>query len=193
MPIPFQTGGLLHTNMPEWLSGVVLSRFARHIGTMTVSEHHHELPQGGDLSSAAAEVMKAHGEQWTEMRAAVFGALCELKKPASAYTVAELVSKKLGRRVAANSMYRILDLFVSQNIALRIESCNAFVPNTHPGCVHDCIFLICDACGSVAHLDEDSVGLSVRTIAAAQGFAPARPLIEVHGRCISCLEPVQSA
>lgn len=154
---------------------------------MTVSEHHHALPQGGDLSSAAAEVMKAHGEQWTEMRAAVFGALCELKTPSSAYDVAELVSQKLGRRVAANSVYRILDLFVAQNIALRIESCNAYVPNAHPGCMHDCIFLICDACGSVEHLDEDSVGQSVRSIASGQGFAPMRPLIEVHGRCGTCL------
>ena len=124
------------------------------------------------------------------MRAAVFAALCELHPPSSAYDVAEQVGQKLGRRVAANSIYRILDLFVAHNIALRIESCNAYVANAHPGCMHDCIFLICDACGSVVHLDEDSVGQSVRAIASGQGFAPTRPLIEVHGRCGICLNAI---
>ena len=155
---------------------------------MAVTEHHHEHSAGSQLAAAAAEVMKGHGEQWTDMRAAVFDALCELSKPSSAYDVADLVSRKLDRRVAANSIYRILDLFVAQNIALRIESCNAYIPNAHPGCVHDCIFLICDGCGSVVHLDKDSVGQSVRNYAMAEGFAPLRPLIEVHGRCKACLK-----
>lgn len=166
---------------------VVFAQLAGHVVSMAASTHNHDLPRASDLVAAAAEVMKARGEQWTEMRASVFEALCELNAPSSAYAVAERVSRKLGRRVAANSVYRILDLFVAQTIALRIESCNAYVPNAHPGFFHDCIFLICDDCGSVAHLDEDSVGQSVRAIASGRGFAPVRPLIEVHGRCETCL------
>ena len=65
-------------------------------------------------------------------------------KPASAYDIAEAVSKARGKRVAANSVYRILDLFVGTNLARRVESANAYVANAHPGCLHDCIFLICD-------------------------------------------------
>jgi Fur family zinc uptake transcriptional regulator len=39
-----------------------------------------------------------------------------------------------GKRVAANSVYRILDLFVRTNLANRVESANAYLANTHPGC-----------------------------------------------------------
>ena len=65
------------------------------------------------------------------------------------------VSAPRGKRVAANSVYRILDLFVRTNLARRVESANAYVANSHPGCRHDCIFLICDCCGRAVHLDDD--------------------------------------
>jgi Fur family zinc uptake transcriptional regulator len=52
-------------------------------------------------------------------------------------------------------VYRILDLFVGANLASRVESANAYVANEHPGCLHDCIFLICDNCGQTTHLDDD--------------------------------------
>jgi Fur family zinc uptake transcriptional regulator len=91
-----------------------------------------------------------------------------------------------GRRVAANSVYRILDLFVGANLARRVESANAYVANQHPDCLHDCIFLICDACGQATHLDDDNLSGGVRAAAAKAGFAAKRPVIEVHGRCGTC-------
>ena len=63
------------------------------------------------------------------MRASVFEALASFDRPASAYDIAEAVSKTQGRRVAANSVYRILDLFVGANLARRVESANAYVAN----------------------------------------------------------------
>lgn len=41
------------------------------------------------------------------MRASVFEALAGFEKPASAYDIADAMSKAQGRRVAANSVYRI--------------------------------------------------------------------------------------
>ena len=82
-----------------------------------------------------------------------------------------------GKRVAANSVYRILDLFVTNNIAMRVESANAYVANDHPDCLHDCIFLICDQFGQTTHLDDDSLSGGVRAAAQKAGFAPERPVI----------------
>ena len=130
--------------------------------------------------------MERHGEQWTQMRAAIFDALASFDQPASAYDIADKVSTVQGRRVAANSVYRILDLFVSANLARRVESANAYVANEHPDCLHDCIFLICDQCGQTTHLDDDSLSGGVRAAAAKAGFAPERPVIEVRGRCGDC-------
>lgn len=145
--------------------------------------HHHE---GDDLVTAAQAALERAGEQWTGMRQSVFQALTGFEKPASAYDIAEEVSKRQGRRVAANSVYRILDLFVGANLVRRVESANAYVANEHPDCLHDCIFLVCDACGQTTHLDDDSVASNVRSAASKAGFAPERPVIEVHGRCADC-------
>lgn len=154
---------------------------------MSHAHHHHE-PQGADLAHAAQATLESAGEQWTAMRASVFGALAGFDKPASAYDIAEAVSKAEGRRVAANSVYRILDLFVGTNLVRKVESANAYVANAHPGCLHDCIFLVCDSCGQTTHLDDDRLTSGVRDAASAAGFVPVRPVIEVRGRCAACGE-----
>jgi len=151
--------------------------------------HRHQLHEGESLKEAARERLTREGEQWTGMRAAVFDALASFDKPASAYDVAEQVSKNEGRRIAANSVYRILDLFVGANLARRVESANAYIANQHPGCLHDCIFLICDTCGQAVHIDDDKLTSGVREAAKTAGFSAPRPVIEVRGTCGDCGEP----
>ena len=150
--------------------------------------HHHDSHEGASLKVAAQETMERSGEQWTQMREAVFEALASFDKPASAYDIADKVSTAEGRRVAANSVYRILDLFVGANLARRVESANAYVANDHPDCLHDCIFLICDTCGNTTHLDDDKLSGGVRDAAKQAGFSPDRPVIEVRGTCSDCKE-----
>jgi Fur family zinc uptake transcriptional regulator len=151
-----------------------------------MAKHHHHDHGGEDLKSAARDRLTTSGEQWTGMREAVFDALAGFDRPASAYDIAEAVSKAQERRVAANSVYRILDLFVGANLARRVESANAYVANNHPECLHDCIFLICDTCGQAKHIDDDSISQGVRKAAEKSGFAPTRPVIEVRGTCEDC-------
>ena len=148
--------------------------------------HVHHSHSGQDLVEAAKATMERSGEQWTQMRSAVFDALASFDKPASAYDIADKVSREQGRRVAANSVYRILDLFVGANLARRVESANAYIANQHPACLHDCIFLICDNCGQAVHIDDDSITGGVRKAAKSAGFSGARPVIEVRGTCGDC-------
>ncbi|MEM8826384.1 MAG: transcriptional repressor [Pseudomonadota bacterium] len=141
---------------------------------------------GDELTAAAAATLTRAGEKWTDMRAAVFGALADVKGPASAYDVAEAVSKAKGRRVAPNSVYRILDLFVANNVAKRVETKNAYIANAHPDCVHDCIFLICDDCGAITHIDDDALAGDMRARAEGTGFRPDKPVMEIRGTCERC-------
>ncbi|MEO7563671.1 MAG: transcriptional repressor [Sphingomicrobium sp.] len=151
-------------------------------------QHDHQLHEGDSLRDAARDRLTRQGEQWTGMREAVFEALAGFDKPASAYDIAEAVSQSQERRVAANSVYRILDLFVGANLARRVESANAYVANAHPDCLHDCIFLICDSCGQAVHIDDDRLTGGVRDAAKDAGFTKARPVIEVRGTCGDCDE-----
>lgn len=150
--------------------------------------HEHHIHEGESLASAAQRAFERAGEQWTPMRAEIFAALSAAERPASAYDLAESVSRSTGRRVAANSVYRILDVFVSKNLASRVESANAYIVNAHPDCQHDCIFLVCDACGRVSHVDDDSLSGAVRRSAEKAGFSQLRPVIEVRGCCADCAD-----
>jgi len=150
--------------------------------------HDHRIHEGESLADAAQRVLERAGEQWTPMRAEIFSALSTAEKPASAYDLAEAVSRTTGRRVAANSVYRILDIFVGANLARRVESANAYIVNAHPDCEHDCIFLVCDACGRASHVDDDALSNAVRASAERAGFSRLRPVIEVRGCCAECSE-----
>ena len=158
---------------------------------MSAAHHHHE-HSGAGLVSAAHDALVAAGEQWTDMRADVFAALAAQHRPASAYDVAEGLSATLGRRVAANTVYRILDLFVRTNLARRVESANAYIANPHPGCRHDCIFLICDSCGIAVHGDDDALTGALIGTARKAGFADVRPVIELRGTCARCSGEAES-
>lgn len=148
--------------------------------------HRHHEHSGEKLIEEAESVLTAAGEQWTAMRADVFEALAAQERPASAYDIAETVGKRRGKRVAANSVYRILDLFVRTNLANRVESANAYLANTHPGCRHDCIFLICDDCGQATHVDDDRLTGALRDAGRDAGFADVRPVVELRGICAEC-------
>ncbi len=151
-----------------------------------MATHAHHEHSGNALVAEAESVLTDAGEQWTEMRADVFAALAECEKPASAYDLAEAVSALRGKRVAPNSVYRILDLFVRTNLARRVESANAYIANSHPGCQHDCIFLICDVCGQATHIDDDKLTGSLIAAARTAGFADIKPVVEIRGTCSDC-------
>jgi Fur family transcriptional regulator, zinc uptake regulator len=146
-----------------------------------------------DRQQAARRAFEAAGEQWTAMRATVFQVLLETAGPMGAYDVADKVSRNLDKRIAPNTVYRILDLFVAHNLVSRIESKNAFMASAHPEHADDCIFLVCGVCGKTTHIDDSAIATQVRAVASATGFLPERPVIEVQGRCSSCTEPAHAA
>ena len=148
--------------------------------------HKHHEHSGDKLVEEAETVLTGAGEQWTAMRADVFEALAAQDRPASAYDIAEAVGNRRGKRVAANSVYRILDLFVRTNLANRVESANAYLANTHPGCRHDCIFLICDDCGQATHIDDVKLTGALREAGREAGYADVRPVVELRGICEEC-------
>ncbi len=165
---------------------VAMATHSTHTRIDAAVSHEHHDRKGTALVEAAEQALVAAGEQWTPMRAAVFSALASFDRPASAYDVTDAVSAAQARRVAANSVYRILDLFVARNVAVRVESANAYVANAHPDCSHDCIFLVCDSCRRATHVDDDALGHLLRDQAERRGFVPAKSVIELRGECEDC-------
>ncbi len=156
-------------------------------------EHHTTLFPARRLAASAQQVLEAVGEQWTPLRAAVFDALVTFSAPASAYNITRAVCAAQGRRVLANSIYRILDLFIAHNVAMRVESENGYIVNAHPEHHHDCIFLVCNRCGKIQHVDDDEAVEHIRVAAQTARFIVERPMIELRGYCESCNEHHLSA
>jgi Fur family transcriptional regulator, zinc uptake regulator len=146
--------------------------------------HAHHSP--AHQTEAAQAVFEAAGEQWTEIRAAVYDVIIGADAPLSAYDIADRMSARLTRRVAPNTIYRILELFLAHNIVSRIESKNAYVACAHPDAKEDCIFLVCERCGITSHQDDVDIGRKVRDVAHISGFLARRPVIEIHGLCAAC-------
>lgn len=150
--------------------------------------HVHSLEEftGEQLVAAARKALIASGEQWTSMREAVFIELSRFERPTSAYDIADRLSAARGKRVAPNSIYRILDVFVANGLAVRIESSNAYLVNSHPGHGHDCIFLVCEECGEASHVDDTEVSRAVRALIRRQKFQSDQPVLEIRGVCRQC-------
>ena len=59
------------------------------------TRHGHQDLSGDRLVAAARQVLTDAGEQWTEMRADVFGALADRKAPGSAYAVRQSLLEQI--------------------------------------------------------------------------------------------------
>ena len=81
-----------------------------------------------------------------------------------------------------------MEIIRSQHCVRLAGSANAYLVNTHPGCRHDCIFLICDDCGKATHIDDDRVTGALREAGRDAGFTDVRPVVELRGLCDDCAE-----
>jgi len=143
--------------------------------------HHHH-----DLLATARCAAEQNGEQWTPMRETVLATLRTLPQPITAYDLADAVSARLARRIAPNTVYRILDLLVEWGVVRRVESRNAYAICSHPEHQHDCIFLICKRCGKADEVEDEAVSTELQRIARSRAFVTHRPMIELSGLCQAC-------
>lgn len=138
------------------------------------------------VMARAEETFAARGERFTELRRAVLRALAESHEALGAYAIIERLRAR-GRAVAPISVYRILDTLLEAGLVHRIESRNAFVA-CHGARGHDrpVLFLVCEACGTVAESPDRALAESLQASAGAAGFSPRGAVLEMNGLCRHC-------
>ena len=136
----------------------------------------------------AAALCKKRGAQFTKLRRRILELLWEGNRPMGAYELIEASKSGVSRRVAPQTVYRALDFLMSQGLVARLESRNAYVPFEHPERHHDCLFFICNACGSSAELEDQRLEGLITENAAQIGFLALRRVVEVDGTCSRCAE-----
>jgi Fur family zinc uptake transcriptional regulator len=124
----------------------------------------------------------------TPGRRTVLEILSDGEHPMTAYDIAGRLSTLRGRAVAPVSVYRSLDFLIGAGLAARLESRNAFVLCAHPGIPHDCVFLLCKACGQAQEIIDHGLSRQLDRHAAKEGFTPCRRIVEVQGLCRTCTQ-----
>ena len=122
----------------------------------------------------------------TKNQALVMGALSQSDSPLSAYTILDQLRDDGFR--APLQVYRALDKLVEFGLVHRLESLNAFVACRHPGCdAHQTIaFMICETCGQVNEISDNSLAERLTKLASKAGFALKKSTVELRGICGNC-------
>jgi len=125
----------------------------------------------------------------TRNQTLVLDALSQSGGPLSAYSILDQL-RDHGFR-APLQVYRALDKLVEFGMVHRLESFNAFVACRHPSCDdHETIaFTICDGCGQVAEISDDTVAARLQSLATHAGFALKSSIVELRGICRKCQPP----
>ncbi len=136
--------------------------------------------------------MNQHGHDamdLTKNQSLVMGALSASDEPLSAYTILDKL-REHGFR-APLQVYRALDKLVEFGLVHRLESLNAFVACSHPGCDgHQTIaFMICEKCGQVDEITDPALARRLKKLADDAAFALNSSTIELRGVCQSCPAP----
>ena len=133
----------------------------------------------------AESVCAARNERFTSLRKTVLELVWSSHKPIKAYDLlAQLANYH--ERPAPPTVYRTLDFLREAGLVHKIQSLNAYVGCAEPEREHQGQFLICEGCGTVAELDDESITSRIDFNAKKIGFKVSDETIEVTGLCQQC-------
>lgn len=138
-----------------------------------------------DALATAAVVCEERGARLTALRRRVLEVVWGRHGPVRAYDILD----RLGpgrRRAAPPTVYRALEFLLDAGLIHRIESLNAYVGCGDPHGAHGAQFLICEACGSVAEIDDAAISRRLGRRARGLGFRVRRQTVEILGLCAPC-------
>ena len=141
-------------------------------------EHHHEPP----VHPAS---LRASGRRLTRQRQAIWDVLlADPDQHLSAEDVVDRVRAKLPL-VNPSTVYRTLDLLVEEGLVLRTDlgGDRAYY---EPAREHPHHHLVCERCGSVAHLHDEALGNLAKRIEKASGYTLGGREISFFGLCPNC-------
>jgi Fur family zinc uptake transcriptional regulator len=127
------------------------------------------------------------GCKLTALRRRVLELVLQQQGVIKAYQVLAALQKERGG-AAPPTVYRALDFLVEQGLLHRVEALNGFVVCDHLGCQHECLFLVCEHCGSVAEVDAATCLASLNSATSGLGFTLRPQNLVLAGTCQNCIQ-----
>jgi Fe2+ or Zn2+ uptake regulation protein len=135
---------------------------------------------------AAIQVLRSNGYKVTEPRKRVLKALAEAESPVSPYDIQEILQRK-GEYLNHVTIYRVLELLCSLNLAHKVLLVGGFVKCTlgeKSGCHR---FVICRQCGALREYSDKALCEEENAIAQEFGFRTEQHFSEFSGICSECV------
>lgn len=126
------------------------------------------------------------GLRLTPQRREVLSLILDHHRPVGAYELAQTLSRRQGRSIAATTIYRALEFLLGAGLVHRVESANGYIACGNPAAPHPAHLLICRQCGEVAEMADSQVNRTLRASAGQIGFIPDAGALEVRGLCGGC-------
>ena len=137
------------------------------------------------VTQDSVQILRAEGLKITRPRKQVLEVLEGAQKPLSPYDIQRLLNKE-GKYLNHVTIYRILDLFCSLNLAHRILSSGRFVKcavASKEGCHR---FVICRRCGALQEFADEDLCHQESESARNLGFHTECHFSESSGLCADC-------
>ncbi|WP_114418826.1 transcriptional repressor [Marinospirillum perlucidum] len=137
------------------------------------------------LMAEADHLCHRRGLRLTPTRRRVLELIVESPGGAKAYDLLDALTAE-NPSARPPTIYRAIDFLLNNGLIHRIESLNAYVSCTCPEHAQAYQLLICQDCGQVQELHEQTLDERLETAAQNQGFKVIRKTIEVQGICHTC-------
>lgn len=137
------------------------------------------------LIQQAEQLCQTSGLRLTPTRRRVLELIAAMPGGAKAYDILDLLTRE-NPSARPPTIYRALDFLMAHGFIHRIESLNAYVSCSCPHHVQAFQLLICDECGDVQEVHDQSINTHLDRVAKDFGFAARRKTIELHGLCSAC-------
>ena len=132
-------------------------------------------------------ILSAQGYKSTRPRKLVLEVLEKSEKPLSPYDIQEILRAR-GKHLNHVTIYRILDLLCSLNLAHKVLSSGGFVKcslDAIEGCHR---FMVCQHCGAIQEFANERLCQGENRFARNLGFHTEHHLSEFSGLCSQCYE-----
>ncbi|WP_440905863.1 zinc uptake transcriptional repressor Zur [Catenovulum sp. SX2] len=140
-----------------------------------------------NLLEQARLVCQKNGARFTPVREQVFGLLADAQGSVGAYDLLTQL-QQTDAKAKPPTIYRALEFLIEQGFVHKVESQNAYVLCSHFAEHHKAQLLICDDCGLVEEIDNETIFSALSEAAHKSGFTILKPTIEAHGLCAKCAE-----
>ena len=130
-------------------------------------------------------ILQAQGYKATKQRKLVLEVLEETEKPLSPYDIQGILRDR-GKYLNHVTIYRILDLLCSLNLAHKMLSSGGFVKcnlDATEGCHR---FMVCQQCGAIREFADKELCQEENDFAQNYGFHTDHHLSEFSGLCSRC-------